>query len=442
MVSLNKTTYLILIVGLFSLIQAAFTGITYDESYYWVYSNFLDFGYFDHPPVVAVLIKIGELFGHGELFTRISFSLMMTLTIFLMTEMVHPKNKNILIYAFISFPLLVSAGFLALPDTPLLFFSVLFWYQTQKYIENDNLKNVLILSLVISLLFYSKYHGLLVVLFTLLGQRDLLKRKSLYVIICLVIIFYLPHMLWQYQNEFVSFKFHLTGRREKHFDISNIFNYLIGVVFVCGFIVFPSLFRSALKSREKFYKIYQYNSFGFIVFVFLMSFRNAIELNWVVTASAAFLILSLQNELKNMKKVFILLTPSFIILLIFRIILINDFGLREKVDRLNEIHGWDERFKEFYAMDLNDKIVFDNYQYGARFSYFKNTIYPVKHLRSRESHYSLLDLVSRKKILETDQITFVGTKNTLNSYKIETNYKDPIYVKTNTTIKEIKDKYE
>jgi hypothetical protein len=42
-------------------LQALFTGIYPDEAYYWVYSLNLQWGYFDHPPVVALGIKIGEL---------------------------------------------------------------------------------------------------------------------------------------------------------------------------------------------------------------------------------------------------------------------------------------------------------------------------------------------------------------------------------------------
>ena len=42
-----------------NLIQSSFTGLLDDEAYYWVYSRFLDWGYFDHPPMVALMIKAG-----------------------------------------------------------------------------------------------------------------------------------------------------------------------------------------------------------------------------------------------------------------------------------------------------------------------------------------------------------------------------------------------
>lgn len=32
-----------------------------EEAYYWNYSNHLDFSFLDHPPMVAILIKLGTL---------------------------------------------------------------------------------------------------------------------------------------------------------------------------------------------------------------------------------------------------------------------------------------------------------------------------------------------------------------------------------------------
>jgi len=42
-----------------------------DEAYYWSYSQRLDWGYLDHPPMIAVLIKLGSSLFGGELGVRI-----------------------------------------------------------------------------------------------------------------------------------------------------------------------------------------------------------------------------------------------------------------------------------------------------------------------------------------------------------------------------------
>lgn len=50
-------------------LQAYFLGLEGDEAYYWHLSQQLDWSYFDHPPMVALLIRVGESLGHGSLFT-------------------------------------------------------------------------------------------------------------------------------------------------------------------------------------------------------------------------------------------------------------------------------------------------------------------------------------------------------------------------------------
>src|SRR5690606_23943000 len=56
-----KENHVLILIGWFiiNLLQAVFTGLHSDESYYWMYSENLAFGYFDHPPFVAYLIHLG-----------------------------------------------------------------------------------------------------------------------------------------------------------------------------------------------------------------------------------------------------------------------------------------------------------------------------------------------------------------------------------------------
>ncbi|MEC7264976.1 MAG: 4-amino-4-deoxy-L-arabinose transferase, partial [Bacteroidota bacterium] len=64
--------FLILLAILFvlNLIQASVTELIYDEAYYWYYAQNMAWGYFDHPPMVAFLIKLSSLFFKGELGVR------------------------------------------------------------------------------------------------------------------------------------------------------------------------------------------------------------------------------------------------------------------------------------------------------------------------------------------------------------------------------------
>src|SRR5450755_5080420 len=61
------------------LVAAAWTPITFDEAYYWMWSKHLAGGYYDHPPGVALVIRLGTLIaGDTELGVRL-FSILLAL---------------------------------------------------------------------------------------------------------------------------------------------------------------------------------------------------------------------------------------------------------------------------------------------------------------------------------------------------------------------------
>src|SRR3954468_10833146 len=54
------------------LLAAAWTPLTFDEAYYWMWSKHLAGGYYDHPPGVAVVIRLGTMIaGDTELGVRL-----------------------------------------------------------------------------------------------------------------------------------------------------------------------------------------------------------------------------------------------------------------------------------------------------------------------------------------------------------------------------------
>src|SRR5512132_3071469 len=70
-VALNTGLAILGLVAL-RLVAAAFTPITFDEAYYWMWSKHLAGGYYDHPPGVAAVIRVGTMIaGDTELGVRL-----------------------------------------------------------------------------------------------------------------------------------------------------------------------------------------------------------------------------------------------------------------------------------------------------------------------------------------------------------------------------------
>ena len=74
---MHNLNFFLCLLFLFNCFFSFFSGLALDESYYWIYSTDLSFGYFDHPPMVGWLIKLGTMFwGKNELGVRFFFCLM------------------------------------------------------------------------------------------------------------------------------------------------------------------------------------------------------------------------------------------------------------------------------------------------------------------------------------------------------------------------------
>ena len=96
-----------------------------EEAYYWNYSQHLDFGYLDHPPMIAWLIWLStHTFGGSEFAVRASALLMWFVTVafcFQLTRNLYGKTAAFVSILLLSaIPFYFATGFLMMPDAPLL----------------------------------------------------------------------------------------------------------------------------------------------------------------------------------------------------------------------------------------------------------------------------------------------------------------------------------
>ena len=280
---------------LVNLLQAIFTPIHDDESYYWIYSQSMDWGYFDHPPAVALIVKIGTLlFGSTVLGVRFITVLLSGLTIFfswkLTSEEVRNKKNSFLIFfaILVSIPGLNMYGFITTPDVPLLFSFVIYLIAFKKLIEKQSVLNSIFWAVTAAMLIYSKYHGGLIILISVIVQPKLLKQWTTYFAGFVALLLITPHMYWQYNHDFISFKYHLFQRTSGVFTIDNPLGYIGGTVGILNPALFVLIsivtfkFKNLISDDVKvFYRLF----WGIIIFFFLYSFRSRIEAHWVVAAT-------------------------------------------------------------------------------------------------------------------------------------------------------------
>ncbi len=316
---------------LITLLQAVFTGLHSDESYYWMYSQNLAWGYFDHPPMIAFLIHPGYLLFPGELGVRFFIVLMSTITFALILNTLNEKEDVFFLSVFVlSFPLIHThiSGFLAIPDVPLLFFTLCFLIFYRNFLERPSLLLSALLAVAIAAMIYSKYHAFLVIGFTVLSNLKLLRNKYFWLTMVFTLLLLVPHAWWQVANEFPTFKYHLVDRA-KPFRLKHIVNNLLSQYAMAGpltgILVFWALAR--FKIKDSFDRALIFNILGFYIILFLVSFKNRIEAHWSA-AAVPMLMLAVYPVIRQNPRIKLwfkrLAIPSIALIFLFRLYLALD----------------------------------------------------------------------------------------------------------------------
>lgn len=280
---------------LFNWLTAAALSLDADEAYYWMYSRRLDFGYFDHPPAIALLIRMGSIVASGEWGIRLFVPVMNAATFFLLWDLLgrprRTKDVLRLILLFAAMPLLQVYAFVATPDVPLLFFTTLFWWVYQRFADRSGLRWALLLGVVMAAMLYSKYHGVLIIFFTLLSNLRLLRQPYFYVAAAIGVLLFLPHLYWQYVHDFPSFRYHLSGRDDPY-ELKHTGNYLLNQLLIFSPLLFPLIIRTLWRRPASglLERSFKWVIFGFWGFFLYTTFKGHVEPQWTVLLSIPFIV--------------------------------------------------------------------------------------------------------------------------------------------------------
>jgi hypothetical protein len=299
---LNPFTLFLTVWGILNLVQARLTSLNNDEAYYWMYSKHLAWGYFDHPPMIALMIRMGYFFFQNELGVRIIVvlsQLVALLAIWMVIDKEQRKKKeNILLFFMLAaiLPVFNIYGFIATPDAPLILFSAIFLLVYKMFLEDESWLNTLFLGLSFTALMYSKYHSGLLIILIILANPGLLKSIRFYMAAFLALLLFFPHLFWQYTNGFPSFRYHLVDRISG-FNPSHVPDYLASQFsfhnpFILVVLVWIMI---KVKSKNLFDKALYYIVAGFFTFFFISSFRYRVEPQWTSLISIPMIIILFNN---------------------------------------------------------------------------------------------------------------------------------------------------
>jgi len=355
-------------------LQSFFTNLTNDEAYYWVYSLRLDWGYFDHPPMVALFVRLGYLFFNNEFGVRLitilsqigAFALLFQ---YLLPSEIKETRSRAFLMIIALIPILHVFAFIATPDAPVLLTAVLFLIIYKKFLAEDSWSNAWLLGISMALMLYSKYHGVLIIGFIILSNPRILLNYKFWIGSVFGACLFMPHLVWQYINEFPSLRYHLVDRNDSFkFKVFWVYimNQLINFNPVILIVVFVNLFRSKMPV-DKFERALVFLLIGFLIFFLAMTYRGHIEPQWTYVLVIPIILLTVKYaNVPQLRAIYYSGLVVFPLLMLGRTFLIFNI-----LPIANEFHGYPALAKEIQHRASGLPVfVLNSYQLTAKYHFY------------------------------------------------------------------------
>lgn len=312
---------------LLRLIFAGLVDLIPEESYYWNYAQHLDWGYLDHPPFVAWLIRAGTaLLGHHELAVRLPALLswgMMAFFMYRLANNLYGKTAafgTTLLLAVL--PIYFFVGLLMTPDAPL----YMAWAGSLFFLERALLAGKsrawLGFGVCLGLGMLSKYTiallGPAVVLFIIIDRRSWhwFRRPEPYFALCLAIAFFAPVIYWNATHDWCSFAFQGTRRwsGSSQFSLPALLGSALGQLTPVGLVGLALSFRPYGEFRKDSRLLFAALFVLIPLSVFIAhSFKGETKPNWtgpIWLAALPYLAWQMSHQAQTIKCRAKLLTPG------------------------------------------------------------------------------------------------------------------------------------
>jgi len=424
----------ILLLSILNIIQGSYTELLPDEAYYWVYSQDMNWGFFDHPPFVAVWVTISNFLFTDELgvrfFSAISFSLMLYLVWFTIDHPSKNKYSWLFLLLFLSTALLNVYGFITTPDTPLLFFFALFLWSYKLYLNKKSTLIYFILSIAITGMMYSKYQGILVIFFIFLSNWKLVKDYKIWLVCFGALILYMPHIYWQYINDFPSIRYHLYERASvATYKFEYTLMHIVNAIAILGFtfIIIYKAFFKGIKSNDIFHRGLNSIVLGFFFFFLISSFRGHVQAQWIAPIMLPLILITfnyLIEHKKNLKLFCYLALTNIAIISFVRISIANEGIIPVKLD----FHGNKQWTLEVKRLTKNSEKLFVNSFQNASIYWFytKEKSHYQKNYLGRKNQYGY---IPGNDVFSSDSIAYITRiSKEYSEIKMKSSGKDSIFI--------------
>jgi 4-amino-4-deoxy-L-arabinose transferase-like glycosyltransferase len=295
---------------LLTIIRFAFTGIIGlmpQDAYYDFYAQHLDLSYYDHPPMIAYLLRLfTTLFGKNVFALKLADTTVTICTLIAFYRLAkkflseHKAwNATILLVSTLMISIL---SLISTPDVPLMLLWTLSLIFLHEAIFLNKKSSWIWAGIFTGLSFDSKYTAVFLIIgligFLLISKsyRRFIFSGWFFLYLVSFAVTILPVVIWNVRNEFASFKFQSEGRVQEGLHIhpsgfAGVIGHQSAVLLpILFFSLVYFIFRACRKYGWRFTQIPQDHLFLLSFFIplfagfFSLSFIYWVKLNWMMPA--------------------------------------------------------------------------------------------------------------------------------------------------------------
>ncbi len=282
-------------IALLKLALAHFLPMTGDEAYFIFWAQYPDYGYYDHPPMVAWMLAPLLALGDAEVWLRLPAVLISLFIGAVIYVLVAPHGRSLARWSALLYLLtpINLVGVLVTTDTPLLlwsFLSALVFYRAQ---QTGRLVDYLLCGFLLGLAFLAKFFaGLLGVAYALFLLVHLRRQRRALAALSFIVLGTLPaialNLWWNYTHCWDNYLFNLVNRTQGNgFGFEYVLKY--GILLL--YLLTPALIYYIYRARGVLWQQFLSPVAGVFIGLFfipmglflLLSFTASIGLHWLLS---------------------------------------------------------------------------------------------------------------------------------------------------------------
>jgi 4-amino-4-deoxy-L-arabinose transferase-like glycosyltransferase len=307
---LRQTWLAISALVLVRLVAAAVTPLSFDEAYYWTWAKHLAGGYYDHPPMVALIIRLGTMIAGDNPFgvrvVSVLLALPMSWAVYETAAMLFGGRRVASTAAILlNVTLMAAVGtMIVTPDAPLMVASGFVLYTLAKVITTERAAWWLAVGLAVGAALVSKYTALffgpaiLIWLVVVPKMRRWLLSPWPYLGGIVAFAVCAPVILWNAEHHWVSFIKQFGRARITHLTLRYVAEIVPTQILFASPLVFVlgamGLYAMATKRGGAYVARALLNAMIWIIMLYFTwhSLHSRVEANWFSPIYPAFAIVA------------------------------------------------------------------------------------------------------------------------------------------------------